>query len=478
MVFGGVAVERLQLNDDTCWSGAPRSGSAPDGPAALAAAREALERGDVREAERQVQRLQGGFVQAYQPLVDLWLEQDAVSRRVRALAPSRRGRRGPVLGDRYAGGVRQPTGVGRRRAPHLVRRTAARPGHLGAPARPADRRRLPLVDDAAAAVGRPTRLRGGRAGGPRPQPRDQHHRGRGGRGGHRRRRRRGPGRSACCDDATWVTVVVATATDYVDATTPLHGDADALRAQAAATASTAAARGVSAALRAEHVADHARLFDRVALDLGERRRADLPTDERLRRHAAGDPDPGLAALAFHHGRYLLIAGSRPGHAADDPAGDLERRRAAAVVEQLHDQHQHRDELLAGAEHEPRGVPRAAPALGRRAGRVGHPHGRRAVRAARLGRPPQLRRVGVRRVRGRRHQRPVVVVLAVRGRLARPAPGRPPRLHRGPRRPVRAARCRAVRPRLAGRAPRRHARHPPVDVPGEHLRRPGRPARRR
>ena len=38
MVFGGVAVERLQLNDDTCWSGAPRSGSAPGGPAALAAA--------------------------------------------------------------------------------------------------------------------------------------------------------------------------------------------------------------------------------------------------------------------------------------------------------------------------------------------------------------------------------------------------------------------------------------------------------
>ena len=40
------------------------------------------------------------------------------------------------------------------------------------------------------------------------------------------------------------------------------------------------------------------------------------------------------------------------------------------------------------------------------------------------------------------------------------------------------RRRAVRPRLAGRAPRRDARHPPVDVPGEHLRRPGRPARLR
>ena len=128
-------------------------------------------------------------------------------------------------------------------------------------------------------------------------------------------------------DATWATVVVASSTDYAGPTTPLHGDADALRAQAATTAATAAARGV-AALRDEHVADHARLFDRVALELPSTASL-LPTDERIRRHAAGERDPGLAALAFHFGRYLLIAVAAR-HAADEPAGDLERRRAAAV----------------------------------------------------------------------------------------------------------------------------------------------------
>ena len=111
---------------------------------------------------------------------------------------------------------------------------------------------------------------------------------------------------------------------------PLHGDADALRAQAAATASTAAARGASA-LRDEHVADHARLFDRVALDLGETPAAELPTDERLRRHAAGEPDPGLAALAFHLRAVPADRRVTARDAADDPAGDLERRGAAAVV---------------------------------------------------------------------------------------------------------------------------------------------------
>lgn len=64
-------------------------------------------------------------------------------------------------------------------------------------------------------------------------------------------------------------------------------------------------------LYAAHVTDHQRLFRRVSLDLGEGEQANLPTDERLRR-APETPDPGLAALVFQYGRYLLIASSRPG----------------------------------------------------------------------------------------------------------------------------------------------------------------------
>jgi alpha-L-fucosidase 2 len=59
------------------------------------------------------------------------------------------------------------------------------------------------------------------------------------------------------------------------------------------------------------VTDHQRLFRRVALDLGAGPNALLPTDERLRQAAQAD-DPGLAALVFHYGCYLLIASSRPG----------------------------------------------------------------------------------------------------------------------------------------------------------------------
>ncbi len=64
------------------------------------------------------------------------------------------------------------------------------------------------------------------------------------------------------------------------------------------------------ALRTAHVHDHQRLFNRVSLELPGGA-GDLPTDERLR-NAPKSEDPGLAALVFQYGRYLLIASSRPG----------------------------------------------------------------------------------------------------------------------------------------------------------------------
>ncbi|MCS7314561.1 MAG: glycoside hydrolase family 95 protein [Bryobacterales bacterium] len=65
-------------------------------------------------------------------------------------------------------------------------------------------------------------------------------------------------------------------------------------------------------IRLAHVRDYRALFDRVRLRLGRRGpHAGLPTDERIERFA-GDDDPSLVALVFQFGRYLMIAGSRPG----------------------------------------------------------------------------------------------------------------------------------------------------------------------
>jgi alpha-L-fucosidase 2 len=67
-----------------------------------------------------------------------------------------------------------------------------------------------------------------------------------------------------------------------------------------------------AAIRAAHIAEHRRLFRRVALDLGGPDRSSIPTDERLAAVQKGADDPQLVSLYFQYGRYLLLSSSRPG----------------------------------------------------------------------------------------------------------------------------------------------------------------------
>ena len=60
-----------------------------------------------------------------------------------------------------------------------------------------------------------------------------------------------------------------------------------------------------------HTRDHGTLFHRVELDLGTSESALLPTDERIEKFKDGN-DPSLVTLLFQYGRYLIIAASRPG----------------------------------------------------------------------------------------------------------------------------------------------------------------------
>jgi alpha-L-fucosidase 2 len=68
-----------------------------------------------------------------------------------------------------------------------------------------------------------------------------------------------------------------------------------------------------ARLRADHIADYQSLFKRVELDLGDSGALSrLPTDKRLERVKQGGEDKQLIAQYFQFGRYLLISSSRPG----------------------------------------------------------------------------------------------------------------------------------------------------------------------
>jgi len=68
-------------------------------------------------------------------------------------------------------------------------------------------------------------------------------------------------------------------------------------------------------IKADHIADHQQYFSRVDLDLGNinPHLEALPTNERLAlAKKTGQPDLGLVQTYFQFGRYLLIGSSRPG----------------------------------------------------------------------------------------------------------------------------------------------------------------------
>ena len=110
-------------------------------------------------------------------------------------------------------------------------------------------------------------------------------------------------------DADSVLVLLDAGTDYIaNSTRGWRGPSPAAAIEK--RLSSAAAQTYDALLAA-HLADHRALFNRVTLDLGAS--SSLPTDERILAYARDRAsDPGLEALLFHYGRYLLIASSRDG----------------------------------------------------------------------------------------------------------------------------------------------------------------------
>lgn len=67
-----------------------------------------------------------------------------------------------------------------------------------------------------------------------------------------------------------------------------------------------------ATIKKRHVADYTGLFNRVDLSINNTStRWNLPTDQRIVQYKEGG-DEDLVALFFKYGRYLMIAGSRPG----------------------------------------------------------------------------------------------------------------------------------------------------------------------
>ena len=112
-------------------------------------------------------------------------------------------------------------------------------------------------------------------------------------------------------DCDSLTLLITAGTDYVmDFAKNYHGDHPHARVTALLDAAT---KQNFAKLEAAHTKDYQSLFNRVSADFGQSSAAQtaLPTDQR-KLEAFKTVDPGLEALLFQYGRYLLISSSRPG----------------------------------------------------------------------------------------------------------------------------------------------------------------------
>ena len=426
MVFGGVEAERLQLNEDTVWAGERRDRINPEGARNLPEVRRLLFAGKPREAEAFAERTiiaTPKRMPPYQPLGDLLLRfkgQGGAEDYVRELDIDAGVARVSYRSD----GVRYTREVFSSHPDQLivVRLTCERPGRLSFDAtlsRESDSRTRAVGTDRVMLEGEAI-ARGDK---------------------HAQERKVGVkfngllkvfaegGRTQTDGDRVSVEGADAATLLFVAATNFRHKDPSAKCEQYL----TAAARKPFKTLRAAHVADHRRLFRRVEFNLGVVA-PDLPTDERLKRVQGGATDLALEALYFQFGRYLLIAQQPAGHDGRESSGQLERLARAVLGQQVHHQHQHRDELLAGRGLQSLGTARAALRSDRQRARRRPPRGEEALRRARLRDPPQHGHLGARRAdrrRGLRH-------LADGRRVAEPAPLGPLRLHARPRVPRRRA----------------------------------------
>jgi alpha-L-fucosidase 2 len=332
MVFGGPASDRLLLNESTLWAGGPIDAAVnPEAVTFLPQVRAALFKGDYRLADQLTRKLQGRFSQSYAPLGDLFidvpgLDPAAVTGYRRDLDIATAVARTTFTDG--AASVSREYFVSHPDRVLVIRMTASVPGALRFALRADSQLRREVR-----ALGDGDLLLSGRA----PIHAEPNYRGNvkdpivyddapGGRGmrfAARARILRTDGRTAATEAGIAVSgareavvaVAIETSFDGFDREPSQGPDPVA----AAGSRLDAVRARTYESLKEAHVRDHRALFGRVTLDLGRSPRDARPTDRRLREYAAGATDPGLEALYFQFGRYLLVAGSRPG----GPAANLQ-----------------------------------------------------------------------------------------------------------------------------------------------------------
>lgn len=320
-VHGGVASDKIYLNEATLWSGGPVDPYMNrDAYKHLPAVREALRQENYRLADSLITRIQGKFSESYAPLGTLYLDFPHRANAVKTY------KRQLDLGRAIAETTYQLDGVGYRREYFVSQPDQVMVIRLSCNSKvgkiDADLRFNSLLPHKVSATGKLLT-----ANGKAPVRAEPSYRGnmpnavqfddsKGMRFTALTQIVESDGTEVRTDSsigirkATYALIFVSLATSFngFDKDPAAQGAND---SKLALDHLAAALRKPYPELLKAHLADYRKFFDRVDLNLkGGRTKSTLPTDRRLQRYATGAQDPGLEALYFNYGRYLLIASSR------------------------------------------------------------------------------------------------------------------------------------------------------------------------
>lgn len=298
MVFGGISMERLQLNEESVWTGQPRWDANPDALKNLPKVRKLLFEGRYLEAEKLAQSgILGSFrrdnASSYQTLGDLTLDfgnirsvsgfrreldiEEAVARVFYRIGNTDFNR------EIFSSAPAQAL---------VIRLTASRPGSITFTARlsrpgnkaeiHAENNHISMKEHVGngAGVKMFALLEVKNSGGLVFSGKD----------------------SIRIEKSDTVTLYLTAATDY-------FGDDPEITAARRMDNLTGASYNK---IRSDHIADYQSFFRRVDIDLGSSDGSYFPTDARVTAMQNGYTDTDLIELYYQFGRYLLISSSRPG----------------------------------------------------------------------------------------------------------------------------------------------------------------------
>ncbi len=324
MIFGRAGEELIQLNEQTLWTGGPANlNPNPTAPAFLQPVRDALFKDSIQEAVRLLKKMQGPNTQMYQPLGDIIIKHKFANdqldskRYYRSLNISD----ATVLNEYTVNGIKYSREIFSSAADQvmLIKLSANKPGSLNFTVDVKHELRYTKVvtGDKQLLLAGKARIADDERRNPKPlvYEEDSHCK------GMRFQFRIKPVLKGGTLSATDSSLVIANASEvllYVSAATSFNGydkcpdnegkDENAL----ALTYLNNALKKSYQQLKANHIKDYQKYFNRVGLFLTDGAASLLPADKRLADYKSGIKDLSLEEMYFQYGRYLLICSSRPG----------------------------------------------------------------------------------------------------------------------------------------------------------------------